>query len=287
VRFDAYAGNVRSGVCAAELSETVARGSDARVSRGRPRGRYSDVFELADGSLPVGWIGLDQQLDAIYFEFKGERTPQASASIRKWFPSHTVSRFDSCEDFDAPGAFKQIVGIMDDAKDPRVQSLAMTPRDGDRGETIYFGSTSSRAMVRCYEAGKMKDRLHFGRPHWARAEAQIRPGKSAEKALAARLSPVQAWGFAAWTKRAAEVLCQVEVERFAPQTVPGSFDRTSLYLARAFRRHLTEQLELFGDWECIGREIEAIWALDDKVEAELAEGVKVARRATEPRGRNE
>lgn len=264
MRFDAYAGNVWGGTACAEVAEVVALAAQGRVARGRPRGRYTDVFDVKDGAEAIGWVGRDAMIDTAYFEFKGVRTPDTSAALRRHWPSdHTVSRFDSCEDYDDLDAYRQLVAIMDAAKDPRVQSKAITPRDDDRGETTYWGSPQSRVMVRVYEAGKMKERLHFGRPNWARAEAQIRPGKAAEKLLAATITPLDAWGFSAWSQRAAQVLSQVEVGRYSMPSEPATFDKTTLYLARAFQRHF-EQMRLdFGDWECIGREIEAVWAADD------------------------
>lgn len=263
VRFDAYAGNVRAER-PQEVAYAAALAVRGGIARGRPRRRYGDVWDVTQGADLVGWVGHDHELDAAYFEFKGSTTPDTAGAIRKHWPrEHTVSRLDPCEDFDEPGAFGQLVTLFDAAKDPRVQSKAITPRDGDRGSTIYWGSTQSRVMVRVYEAGKMKDRLHFNRPHWARAEAQVRPGKASEKVLAASISPLDAWGFAAWTQRAAQQLTECSVPRFAPVSTPPTFDRTTLYLARAFRRHF-EQMRLdFGDWECIGRELEAVWAEDD------------------------
>jgi hypothetical protein len=118
-------------------------------------------------------------------------------------------------------------------------------------------------MVRVYEAGKMKERLHYGRPNWVRAEAQVRPGKSLEKQAAAHISPLDAWGFSGWSRRAAERLSECEVQRFAPAADVPVFDKTTLYLARQFRRHFEEMLADLGDWECLGREVQAIWAADD------------------------
>ena len=83
MRFDAYAGNVYGGTRCSEVAEMVAIASHARVERGKPRGRYNDVFDIKDGSQPVGWIGRDQMLETAYFEFKGERTPLTSEAIRK------------------------------------------------------------------------------------------------------------------------------------------------------------------------------------------------------------
>jgi len=253
----------------------VAWAHRARVDRGKPRGRYRDVFEVLDGPSMVGWCGRDEVLDATFFEFKGEGTPGSAASVRKHWPDgHTVSRADACEDFNEPGCYGRLVDLVDRHRDPRVQSKAIVPRDGDRGITTYWGATSSRVMVRCYEAGKMKERLHLGRPHWVRLEAQVRPGKSAEKAAAASLSPLELWGFAGWSRRVAETLSQVDVPRFAPPSSRPEFDRTTLYLARAFRRHLEVLREDLGDWECVGREFEAVWASDDAAEKQRQESMR-------------
>jgi hypothetical protein len=109
----------------------------------------------------------------------------------------------------------------------------------------------------------MKERRQFMRPDWVRVEAQVRPGKAVEKAVAAKVSALDAWGWSAWSLRAAERLCQVEVQRFAAPAESPEFDRTTLYLARAFRRHLEELLVERGSWLCIGRELEQVWAKDD------------------------
>jgi hypothetical protein len=263
MRFDAYAGNV-SGTTAEDVATMVSWALKARVERARPRGRYSDVFEVKDGAMSLGWVARDAYLDTAYFEFKGVGTPAASSAIRKHWPEkHNVSRLDSCEDYDGAEVLDRLVCLVDECKDPRVKAKAIVPRGSDDGATYYWGASTSRVMVRVYEAGKMKDRLHYGRPNWVRAEAQVRPGKSMEKQLAAHISPLDAWGFSGWSRRAAERLAECEVQRFTPAADAPTFDKTTLYLARQFRRHLVEMLADFGDWECLGREIEAIWTADD------------------------
>lgn len=249
----------------------VSHAIKGRVDRGRPRRRYHDVFEVKDGSDLAGWVGHDSQLDTAYFEFKGATTPDTSKAIRNhWGQQHTVSRVDSCEDFDEEGCYAKLLRLVDHAKDPRVQSHEIRPRDGDRGITTYWGSPTSRVLVRCYEAGKMKERLHFGRPNWVRLEAQVRPGKAMEKRAAAVLSALDVWGFSAWSQRAAERLTQCEVPRFAAPSEAPEFDRTTLYLARAYRRHFEAMLEDYGDWECVGRELASIWLRDDEVALQSA-----------------
>lgn len=253
----------------------VAHANKARVERSRPRGRYHDCFEVKDGHEGLGWVGRDVQLETAFFEFKGATTPACAEAIRKhWKTEHTVSRFDSCEDFNEENCYGRLVKLLDNARDPRVQSHEIRPRDGDRGTTTYWGSTTSRVMVRCYEAGKMKDRLHLAKPHWVRVEAQVRPGKGIEKRAAAFMTPLDAWGMAAWAKRAAEAICQVEVPRYAPPSSAPEFDRTTLYLARAFRRHFEELLAERGDWECVGREFEEVWRQDDESKEATKRGAR-------------
>jgi hypothetical protein len=220
-----------------------------------------------DGPQSIGWLADDTVNQTAYFEFKGLRTPDVVNVIRTQFDPdcHNVSRADVCEDYDQSGAYRRLINLIDACKgDARVRSEAIVPRDGDRGETTYWGSTSSALRIRCYEKGKQKENLHLDRPDWARVELQCRPSKSVHKTLAAALPPEQFWGYGGWTTRVGEALMQTELVRFAPPQEAPTFDRTFLYLAKTFRRFWTEALEDYGDWDCIGREFQAIWAEEDK-----------------------
>jgi hypothetical protein len=265
MRFDGYCGNVR-GHTAEQVAEVIAFGCKARIERGKGRRRYSDVFEVRDGNLGLGWVGTDAALGAAYFEFKGVSTPHAVATVRKHWPApeHTVSRLDPCEDFNERGAFDRLVQLVDAHADPRVKSKIIAPRNTNDGRTVYWGGRQSQGMVRVYEAGLMPERLHFGKPDWTRIEAEMHPHKPLLKLAAASVSPVDAWGLAGWTQRVAEHLCQVDVQRLAVSQDPPRFDKTTLYLARQFRRHWEQMLEDYGDAECIFREIREIWRLDDE-----------------------
>jgi hypothetical protein len=275
MKFDAYAGNIYGGTRCSEVAELVGIATQSRVERGRPKGRHSDVFELDDGAQSVGWVGFDQLNDSAYFEFKGLRTPESVVAIRRhWSDQHSVSRFDTCEDYDDPEAFDSLTRVIDASTDPRVVSDIIAPRNGDRGRTIYHGSPKSHFRTRLYEAGKMKDRLHYGKPHWVRAEAQVRPGKAAEKKHASTVTALDGWGFSAWGKRTAETLSGLEVPRFAPPSMPATYDKTTLYVARTFKRHFEEMLLDFGSWECIGREFAAIWRDDAEALSSIEAAIK-------------
>lgn len=274
MKFDAYAGNVWGGKFE-QVAELIAHRTHTRLERARSRARYGAVLEVFDGAAPIGWVADDSGNQAAYFEFKGVRTPDVAAALQADLApgAFNISRADVCEDFDEPGAHRRLVALVDATKgDSRVESLAMTPRNGDRGETIYWGSPKSAMRVRCYEKGKQAENLHLGRPNWARLEAQVRPSKSAQKALAATLKPLDLWGFAAWSKNVAEAITGLELARFAPPQEAPQFDRTTLYLARTFQRHLSEMLADFGSWECIGREFEAVWEQDARIKRGLGQG---------------
>lgn len=273
MKFDAYAGNIWDGRME-QVAELIAHRTKARLERARPRSRYGAVLEVFDGAAPIGWVADDPVNHCAYFEFKGCRTPDVASALQADLApgSFNVSRADVCEDFDEPGAHRRLVALVDATKrDDRVESLAMTPRNGDRGETIYWGSPKSAMRVRCYEKGKQAENLHLGRPNWARLEAQVRPSKSVQKSLAASLSPLAMWGFASWSKNVAEAITGLELARFAPPQEAPQFDRTTMYLARTFQRHFKEMLEDFGSWECVGREIEAIWAQDAQTKRGLGQ----------------
>jgi hypothetical protein len=217
----------------------------------------------------LGWVGADGYLGKSYFEFKGATTPEAVSCVRRHWPhDHNVSRVDSCEDYDGSSVLGRLVSIIDLHRDPRVKRGLIASRDDDGGSTYYWGAKTSAAMVRCYEAGKMKERLHFQRPGWVRVELQLRPAKSVSKLAASHASPLDVWGFSGWTSKVAQAFSGVDVPRFVFDYTPPQFDRTTLYLARAFRRHFEEMKADFGDWDCVGREIEAIWSADDQAQEE-------------------
>jgi Replication initiation factor len=233
------------------------------------------VLEVKDGAEAIGWVGQDAVLKSAYFEIKGACTPDVAQAIRKHYGDgrHNVSRCDVAEDYNEAGAFGRLVDLIDRTKgDDRVHSEAIVPRDGDRGQTVYWGARQSKALVRCYEKGKQEVNLHLNRPDWARVELQMRPAKSVEKQLAASLEPLAIWGMGRWTWNIAQELSGIELERFKAPQEPPEFDRTTRYLAETYRRHWEQLLEDFGDWECIGREMQAIWRRADEAKAKSGEG---------------
>jgi hypothetical protein len=260
VRFDAYAGNVRGHEFGAVVG-TLAEALGGIACQGRPMRRYGSVVRVEQAGHCAVWVGQDATNECIYFEGKGESSPVLVDAVRTAFKGHTVSRADVCEDFDAPGAFDALQALVRQHKGDRVKAgYVALPDDIEDGRTWAAGRRGGVAYARIYEAGKHPDRLHLGRPDWARAELEVRPHYARDKQAAASMSPVEVWGFAAWTKQVGEALMQVDVPRFEPPHREQSFDRTTEYICRTFKRHLQQLLADLGDPVCVWREFEAVWA---------------------------
>lgn len=274
MRFDAYAGSIRDYEFD-HVAQAIGQGLGGMLAKGSPRRRYSTVLDVHADGRQAAWIGQDQGNGLVYFEGKGETSPDLARVVRTHFEGHTVARADVCEDYDESGAFDRLVALTREHKGPKVEGqFVRLPDDPSKGKTWQAGVRGGVAMIRVYEAGLMADRAHYGRPNWARVELECRPHYAKDKRIAAKASPLDFWGFAAWTQRVGEVLAQVPVPRFEPQAHDSCFDKRTLYLARTFRRHWQEMLSDFGAWDCIGREIEAIWAADDQAKASMAAALK-------------
>ena len=271
MRFDAYAGNVRERELG-EVGSVLAHALGGVLSRGRPVRRYGEVLRVELGGHCGVWVGRDTGNDCIYFEGKGESSPDLVGAVREFFPQHTVSRADVCEDYDAADAFERLQALVRLHKGPRVKggyvNLSDDPEDG---HTWAAGARSGPGCyLRLYEAGKMAERRHLARPHWVRAELEAKPHYAADKVAAARMPAAAFWGLSAWSHRVGEALCQVELPRYEVEAREYLPEKTKLYVARAFRRFFEGQLQEGRDWSCVGREFEDIWRQDD----ELARGLR-------------
>lgn len=270
MRFDAYAGTIGE-TDFPHVAQVLASELGGAVRRGSARRRYGEVLDIEVVGRQAAWVGLDRGNGTVYFEGKGETSPDLVEAVRRHFPDHGCARVDVCEDYDEAGAFDRLVKLVRRHKGPRVEAgYVRLPDDPEKGRTWSAGVRGGVGMVRVYEAGKMRERLHYGRPNWARLELECRPHYARDKRHAARASPLDVWGFSAWTCRVGEVVAQVPIPRFEPERTASTHDRRTLYLARTFRRHFEELLSDLGDWECVGREIQQIWREDDEISELLA-----------------
>jgi hypothetical protein len=269
MRWDGIGASIR-GSGLVEVAEVIEGALRASLEHGRSRRRYGQVIDCnVDGRL-AAWVGFDQANESVYVEGKGETSPALVECLRQAFPDHTAPRLDVCEDYDQAGAFELLQGLVRAHKGDRVKGgYVALPDNPDEGRTWAAGVRGGAAYVRVYEAGKMRERAHVGRPDWVRAELECRPHYAKDKAAAARMSPLEVWGMAGWTRRVGEALAQVPVPRYVADPRAYAEDKTTAYLARTYRRHWQEMLADLGDWECVGRELARIWQEDDELQARL------------------
>lgn len=266
MKFDGYAGNIfAESLTCRDAAFILAHDLGGKVVPGRAIRRYGEVLRVEVGGHCAVWCGRDTGNDLVYFEGKGDSSPDLVQAVRSRFDGkHSASRADVAEDYDQAGGFELVQSIVRSAKGDRVTGgYVALPDDPGEGRTWAAGKRGGVGYLRLYEAGKMKERAHYARPDWFRLEFEFRPHYAADKLAAASMSPLQCCGIASWTQKVAEAVLSTEVPRYEVPTRSYDFDRTTLYLARTFRRHLQQMKADHGDWECIGREFESIWLADD------------------------
>ena len=223
--------------------------------------RYATTVSIDVGNRSAAWVGLDSASGAVYVEGKGETSPDLARIIRTHFPDHSCPRADVCEDYDEPGAFEALQSVVRQHKGPRVKGgYVALPDELEDGRTWSAGVRGGVGYIRVYEAGKHPERVHLGRPHWARLELECRPQYSHAKLAAARMAPGELWGMSAWTHRVGEAVTQTPLSRFEPLVRKYSHDKTTRYIANTFRRHLEEML---ANGEDVARTFQSVWEEDD------------------------
>jgi hypothetical protein len=271
LRFDAYAPTLR-GIELDEVIHALEHEMGVGARDGGQRRRYGQVVDLRIGADLVAWCGQDHANGTVYLEAKGDTTPEVVEVVRRYWPKHAVARSDVCADFDGEGVFDYLQEVARSAKPSSVWAgyVALSDKPED-GRTWAMGRRGGVAYARLYEAGKQPEKAHWCRPNAVRFEVESRPHYAAQKVAACTMSPAQVLGLTPWSWKVAQALLQREIERFTPEVRISTHERTTLYLARAFRRHLSEMVADLGDWECVGREFEEVWKEDDDLAAKVAQ----------------
>jgi DNA relaxase NicK len=253
VRFDGYTATTTE---ANHYQLADLFGPGLQVREGHGFHQFGHRLSMRDD---VGEVGSVQwgggQGTRTMIEVKGERSPEVVERLRARFP-HRCTRMDACADFDAPGAFERVLAVCMRVK--RAHRLK-GERQGDwedfpeQGRTQYLGARSSVTRLRLYEKGKQPEYLHLSRPDWVRAEVQVRPAKDA-KSTYSQLSPVDAWGSAAWSR---ELAGEILADHVHPHPAGYTWRKTDLerrldWVCRQAGPTLVELRDLVGNWECVG-----------------------------------
>lgn len=216
-RFDWYEITI-DGVDDGRVPSGLALALGARTARGKGRNGYATciIIERKDDALAHVYGGSARDGE-VHVVVSSESCDEVVPLLRRMWPEHRVSRFDSSVDFKADF----------DALDARALAFA-TERgishrlitDSDGGATRYLGAPSSELRVRLYRKSEQLRALHPERAHEVpdgivRFELQARPSKRDAKIQASGMSADDAWGLGRWTKDFAADFLEIDAPRTA------------------------------------------------------------------------
>ena len=187
----------------------------------------------------------------------GENTEEFVYAVRGHWPAdHRVTRLDSAEDFQEPGAWDKLsraaLSVADDLN-LKVMHAGDFHRGKD-GRTLYIGSRKSDSFVRVYEKGKQvlrddPDLAGSVSPDWVRVELQLRPLKGARR-RAAGASPLDAWGYTSTGRAVAErVLGQVPPFLAMTGDRKTEDERAFRWLCKQYGKVVARIAEREGGWD--------------------------------------
>ncbi len=164
----------------------------------------------------------------------GDHTPDFVDLIRKYFPQHQVTRFDSCIDYNNQvNLFEEMDNILVNFA---LRWNLKAPSAGDwvykvDGRTRYIGGKSSDVKVRWYEKGKKEKHLLMAQnrhePDWCRLEIEVHPLKK-QRQRAATLDPDAIWGFGRWAYRLKDHLMKTKTPRLRWEKPPTVNEKLTL-----------------------------------------------------------
>lgn len=198
----------------------------------------------------------------------GSNAGPVSDILREHWPDdHRVSRLDSAEDLigDFPTIMAKCLVVADTH---RVKGLLMKPTDLDDGSTFYLGAPTSSVRMRHYEKTKQL-RSQAADPDSVpddlnRLEVQWRPIKEA-RYTAAKLTPGEVWGVAAFTRQiASEVLLRDPNRVQVRPRLLTTDERRDRALARQYGTHIRGIYRRAGsDAEALGTYILGLIGVGD------------------------
>lgn len=200
----------------------------------------------------------------------GDYSHEFASVVRGLWPdTHRVSRCDVSMDFDdGPGTFEFLHEFVKKfAEDNNIVLTGVgdwwTPGHPG-GRTLYLGSRKSAVFVRIYEKGKeIRSRLLLADAEAAvahisetlvRVELVVRPEKES-RYVAARMEPLDGYGFARWSQRFGSELFGLEVPRVTIKHARDSDDERALrFMVRQYSGVLSRLVEdrFDGSWEALG-----------------------------------
>jgi hypothetical protein len=271
-RFDWYAATVNVGVDdlrsvltrdllgSASAEEGQRNGYQNReVIRDREGNVLATLLHGGNGDIPHAFASSDYAHD-----FAGV--------IRHYWPDrHRVSRFDAAIDFasgwDTLLTLCQGIASGDRvAGDDRRRAHKIRTNymgdwfHGKDGRTFGLGSFKSAVYVRLYEKGIQlrQEAIKRGLPAPAvtgdevRLEVQVRPD-GASKTAAASSTPLEAFGYAEWTKELVRRLDGTDIPRVhIKERRLADHDRAMQWMVYQYGSHILDEVASLGSWDKLG-----------------------------------
>lgn len=230
------------------------------------RGVVARVFAGGTGIYPHALASSDET-DAFVDLVRNE-----------WEGRHLVTRQDSAQDFNEPGAYPRLRRVARNvAKARRMTFRAIVDSlNPQAGRTQYIGSKKSDYLGRLYEKGfeqmakvrGLQPGIHLDsitntttgekvKPEdWVRLELQARPQGEEARRRAAIATPVQAWTFTDWSHELLKEAMGLDLERFYMRTRKMSKDEEALrWMCQQYGAMLGRLQNDLGDWACVGKQI--------------------------------
>lgn len=269
-RFDWYQGTVQGTVSdlLSGLAESVAGlGREVETLERVPYG-YEWGSRIKDSGGPVASVWWGTKHVHPHVVASGESAPAVAAFLRSAYAGlHGVSRADPCIDYGEEGAYDRLQGIaLDVARDRGVK----VGTAGDhlltmKGRTMYVGAPTSHAMCRIYDkAAELRHKFQndpvalLALPeHLARFEGQIRPKTGEAKLAAAKATPLELMGSAAWMRDLVQRVEGIELQPFQAGRVWRQSDDKRAYdgMLAQYGAVLRRMVGDAGSWDCVGLQI--------------------------------
>jgi hypothetical protein len=274
-RFDWYAATVNESV--ERLQHVLARelGGEWKPRDGARHGfQNREELELLDGTTGATLLhGGNGDLPHVY---ASSDACDAFVSVIRgnWPDRHKVSRMDAALDYDnGSGTWETLLGfcrgIADGTRvdgDTRKRAAKVSTNQmgdwhhGEKGRTFYLGSFKSAVLVRLYEKGiqLVEDAAKRGRPRtdisrdFCRLEIQVRPDGPA-KERAARATPLEAFGYADWSRELLRRVEDADVDRVhIRERRESDHDRALNWMLHQYEAHILQEVQEAGGWAALG-----------------------------------
>lgn len=232
------------------------------------KGVVATVLAGGNGPWPHAWASSDA-------------TDSFVDLVRDAWPSdHLVTRMDPAEDYNDRRAFKQLRKLSRRvALEHGLKFTAIADElDSQAGRTQYIGSEKSSYRARLYEKGfevlaqsPAIFKLYRTNPQgfriirneatgeevrpedWIRLELQCRPDGEEARRQAAQASPLDAWGFTAWSTALARLAFANDLKRVYMRTRKRSKDDEALrWMCSQYGPLLQRVYADLGGWKEVG-----------------------------------